>query len=109
MTRCGSPSRLTPASDVYIALEYVCASCGARFESFELRAAQPEAIPHPSCGGLSLRVISAPAVQIPQAAPPPHAMDTRALAEGMPLSAWKKARREKRIEERRAEMKRLTS
>ena len=101
----------------YIIVEFSCAPCGRRFESLENRP-PPDAAPCPSCGESSERVISAPkhktvwasAVTTAKSDPPPspYYMDTRPLAEGMPLAEWKEKRRKMWAEKDRADLKAKT-
>lgn len=102
---------------MWIITEYLCGTCGERFESLEDRTAVPETATH-CCGGIGQRVISAPSVKVCYATattgksdgpPSPHATDTRALADGMSTSDWRISRQKKRRDERRAWARSLVS
>ncbi len=92
-------------------LEFLCDDCG-RFESLEPRATAPDALSCPDCGSLSQWVVSAPqpkVLSVPCTATvrggdmkdrPRGMLDTRALADGMPLKEWK-AKERKVTQERR--------
>lgn len=83
----------------WIMLEYECPEHG-RFDSLEPRSEAPDHKPCPICGRLSPWVISAPLGKVKigevtrgKSEPPPaHVMDTRALADGMPLHEFKATR-----------------
>ena len=86
----------------YILVEYACPLCG-RYESLEQRPA-PDVHAHPPCGRGAIRVLSAVKFK-PQygavtrgknAEPPQHALDTRPMAEGVPLHTWRERSRAKR-------------
>jgi hypothetical protein len=87
-------------------LEYDCPRCG-RFDSLERRAKIPATLPH--CGSVAYRAISAPRVKTPlisvergaSAEPPPGALDTRDIRDGMPLTQWRRNRSVQRRREAR--------
>lgn len=88
-------------------LDYACPS-GHRFESLERRADAPDSKPCP-CGDTATRAISAVVgrVKLGEATQgknpakyPDFVMDTRPLADGMPLKEWKRERRLKALKER---------
>jgi hypothetical protein len=104
-------------------LDYQCPR-GHRFESLEKRGAEPETIECPATidlagfhGGCYLPAtvtLSAPMVGTNWAGDvsrgksdprPPGVLDTRALAEGMPLKEWKQKRAEYWRDKDRAEIK----
>jgi hypothetical protein len=96
----------------FILLEFLCPTCGERFESFEDRKQPRRAIAH--CPGrMSQRVISAPRVQMPFVTVergtsqdrPATALDTRPIADGQSKSEWRKQRSEFHRARRRAEVK----
>lgn len=95
----------------WIMLEYLCPSCGLRVESLQRRGDEAEIIAH--CDTSAKRVISAPlgrmklgeAVRGIGGERPPTALDTRPLADGMPLKEWKRQRREKAVKDRWAKVK----
>lgn len=97
-------------------LEYACDRCGARTESLELRSSPAATKPCPKCKrGRAGRAVSAPLVKIPivsvsrgKSDPPPGplTMDTRPLADGMPLKEWRKKRSAIRRDRRRAQNRR---
>jgi hypothetical protein len=87
----------------YVALDYLCPECGVTFESFEKRANPASELPH--CNSLAPRVLSSPmvltqGVSVTRSSrsdgPPPGAIDTRPLADGMKHSDWKAKRRAER-------------
>ena len=79
----------------FICIEYGCAVCGQRFDSLEDRAEPAASLPH--CGQPAPRVVSAPMGRVrgtevirgESDRPPPGAMDTSALADGMPYKEWR--------------------
>lgn len=84
--------------------EYWCDPCRWRGESLETKPA-PELSVCGSCGGPAERVISAPRARVAtvkvqpvsrgKSDPlPPKALDTRALADGMPIQEFKRKRSE---------------
>lgn len=96
----------------WIMLEYGCPSCGLRFESLEPRCEQPGEL-ECECGATAPRVMSAPLGRMKLGEvtrgksdpPPPHVMDTRPLADGMPLKEFKRQRREQAVKKRWAQIK----
>lgn len=94
----------------YIVREYECPDCGAFAMTVERPS--PEVYACPGCGKESTMIASAVAGRVKLGevsrggvaeAPSPYALDTRPLAEGMPLSEFKQKRaklwREKRERE----------
>lgn len=85
-----------------IVQEYICPTHD-RFELIE--ACNEDETPRacPKCGAPSAYTISAPATHMPVGTVvtggsderPPHALDTRPLAEGMPAAEWHKKERKK--------------
>ena len=83
--------------------DYRCQKCSTTFESFEDRTAPPEVLPCQShCDGEAVRIFSAPSIGTNWLGSvnrgksderPPGVMDTRALADGKPLSEWKAERK----------------
>lgn len=100
VTMRGAPTR-------HEQVEYRCTSCSRVTEVFEERSASPQTVPcpNPACeqGGAE-RIFSAPMVGTNWAGDVVRGahderqhkavMDTRPLAEGMPMGEWKKKRRE---------------
>ena len=94
-----------------ILLDYHCPACDHRFEALVSRPAPTELAC--DCGGIGLRVISAPALRMPRASvergssaePPPNAIDTRPLAEGMTRSEWRKRRRQEGAKRRYGQLR----
>jgi len=95
-----------------ILLDYQCTACDAVHESLETRPA-PSSRACPRCGGDAGRIFSPVALGTvygyaatrgPNDAPPPGAIDTRPLAEGMSRAEWKKLRRRGRRDEVREGM-----
>lgn len=92
----------------FVMLEYACRTCGVRCESLEPRSAPTLTLSHPPCGCDSSadRVLSAVAFKPQYGAvttgkngpPPQHALDTRPMADGVPMGEWRKASRAKRRE-----------
>lgn len=88
---------------MYFLADYRCDRCGEVFESLEPRSSAP---PHPShpCGGVGERVLSAVLVRQKlgevtrgkNGPPPEHALDTRPMAEGVPMHEWRQESRAKR-------------
>lgn len=97
----------------FILLEYQCTACGASLESLEKRSAPAQTIAHPPCDAEAERVISAVAGRLKRgevtrgaSAPrPANVMDTRPLAEGMPLKEFRRQRAAKRAKERYSRIK----
>lgn len=92
-----------------ILLDYQCSTCGATHESLERRP--PPASRPCDCGGVASRVISPVAIgtvygtAVSRGAsdePPPGAIDTRPLADGMSYAEWRAKRRAGRRDEARA-------
>ena len=76
-------------------VDYQC-SCGRRVESLEdVPVSRSRPCP---CGRIADLALSAPHVRMPfvtvtrgkSDAPPPGALDTRALGDGMPMAEWRK-------------------
>ena len=97
-----------------IMLDFACAEHGV-FESLEERPG-PDAVPCPTCGDFAPWTPSPIATRLQMGAAvtggsqerPPGALDTRAIAEGMPTGKWKRETREKyRVERRDAMIKDL--
>jgi len=97
----------------FILLEYLC-ECGARIESLEDRSDPARVITHLGCGGaVAERTI--PAVKsltrwgsVSRGAsdpPPPNVMDTRPLADGMPISQFREKRRKYHRDRRLAKIR----
>lgn len=93
-----------------ILLDYQCNACGATHEALETRPA-PSSRPCPRCGDVAGRIFSPVALGTVWGAaasrgrsdePPPGAIDTRPLADGMPYREWRKRRRAGRMDELRA-------
>lgn len=100
--------------------DYCCPDCGDTTEHFEDREAPPETQPCQStdCMGEASRIFSAPkigtswagSVSTGKSDERPHSgiMDTRALADGMPVKEWKAKRskmwRDKDIAENKREL-----
>lgn len=88
----------------WIAIEYWCPSCRCRFDSLESRSDIPSRKPHRVCGTPSDRAISAPLPKVQLATvtrgksdpPPANVIDTRPLADGMPVKEWRRQYRAKR-------------
>lgn len=101
----------------YILLEYECRACGERIESLESRAAPSRIVPHAPCNAVAVRVISAPKIATQWATvtrgksdpPPPGALDTRALADGMKRSEWRAQRSKWHQDRRRAQVRNMVS
>lgn len=96
--------------------DYLCEWCLHRFESLELRAELPDTKPCEACGELAINVIGAPKPKKDTAAVHaavggksdphlPHQLDTRPLAEGMPLKEWKAKEKQKQVSRRYDELK----
>lgn len=89
-------------------LDYRCPTCGTIFESLEDRAAPSASLPH--CNTLAERTMSCPMVitqgvnvtRSTRSDPPPGAMSTQAIADGMSTSEWKARRKAERVKARRA-------
>jgi hypothetical protein len=89
----------------FILLEYDCPRCG-RFEELISRSAAESARrrPHSPCGSVAERVISAVRCMTKYGTvtrgksdpPPPHAMNTQAIADGMTTSEWRQRRKAQR-------------
>jgi hypothetical protein len=108
-----TPSPATTAMG-YVLLEFRCRHCGARIESLEDRAQPAQTIAHAGCGGLADRTISAVRSltvwgSVSRGAreepPSPGCLDTRPLADGMPLREWRAKQRAYRRDQRRAWVK----
>jgi hypothetical protein len=93
--------------------EYTCPEHGVIELLVEL-ATSGDPRPCPTCGVASERTVTAPRLNIPlgtvqrgryEASDHPMAMDTRPLADGMPLHEWKAERQKKWDAFDRAEMK----
>lgn len=86
--------------------DYRCTDCSHINESFEDRSAPPETIPcpNPTCQGEAERIFSCAKlgtnwggdVSMGKSDERPHdgILDTRAIADGMPLKEWKAKRKE---------------
>ena len=91
---------------MYRFFDYRCTTCGCATESFEDRSAPPDHVPcaNPSCDAGAERIFSAAKIGTNwsgdvvrgKSDERPHGgvLDTRALADGMPLQEWKAKRRE---------------
>ena len=96
-----------------ILVEYQCERCG-RFEALVQRPARSEA-PCLSCDATAERVISAVSLKQQLASvdrgkpeePPPGAVTTRELADGMPMQQWHEKRRRKRRDRREQQLRDL--
>lgn len=91
----------------YVIYDYRCECCGVTAERLETRPA-PTHVDCGECGAAAQRLPPCPkmgtvwgyaAHRGRNEEPPPGSFSTEALADGMPLSAWKKQRREKRRQE----------
>lgn len=95
----------------YVVLDYLCPECGETFESFERRASPSASLPH--CNSQALRTLSSPMVltqgvnvtRSSKSDPRPGALSTAALADGMSMSDWKRARKAEREKRRKAWIK----
>lgn len=100
----------------WIALEYLCPECGTIFESLERRSDPAASLPH--CNSMAERTISCPMVitqgvnvtrSVGRSDPPPGAMSTQAIADGMPTGEWKRKRSEQRKAARKAWVRKQVS
>lgn len=98
----------------WILLEYLCAACNHRTESLEVRGAESAEVPCEVCSTSSPRTVSAVMGRVPIATVergsgaerPPHAIDTRPLADGMERREWKARRRQYHRERRERQIRR---
>ena len=96
----------------FVIVEYFCETCEMRTESLEKRADVPRETAC-ECGGVAQRCISAPGLKFQNFSVdrgksderPPGVMDTRPLAEGMPLSEWRAKRRKEHWKKRVSEVR----
>lgn len=96
-----------------ILAEYACPRHGV-FEELVERPS-PDYMPCPECNDVSPWTITVAPAFKPQYgavhtgkvddAPSPHAVDTRAIADGMPVTEWRELRAKKRRERRLAEIR----
>lgn len=95
----------------WIMLEYQC-SCGDRVESLERRSDPSSSIDH-GCGEMAVRCLSAVrgSVKLGEVTrgrsepPPPEVLDTRPLADGMPLAEFRARRRKYHADRRYSQIK----
>lgn len=101
----------------WLLCDYRCEPCGVTWESLENRPA-PARVLHVACGKEADRLIGAPMPVVASAKPTPvsrgksdpppshRSVDTRAIADGVPVTQWRKKRREMWAAERYAQVKR---
>ncbi len=90
----------------WIIRDHRCNDCGKVSEHMHQRNDDPVEMPCP-CGGQAQRAISAVCGRVKlgevsrgkNGDPPPNALDTRPLADGMPMSEWKARNRKRRQDE----------
>lgn len=91
----------------WIMIEYLCPTCGQRFESLEDRAAPSAQLPH--CEAQAARVLSAVRGRVKigevrrgkNEERPPGVLNTEPLADGQPYADWRNGLKAGRMDELR--------
>lgn len=99
----------------YRLVDYRCRDC-RRVEELFVESPGPDAYICPECGGVSDKLFPAPKLHLPfvtvtqrsssDPEPPPMAMNTNKLADGMSHAEWKKERKDKWARKRWADVER---
>lgn len=105
--------RVRGDSSAPIAVEYMCTACGGTFGLTVPRPA-PESVPCVVCDGATQLVVSAPMTRVKSGEVirggsderPPWALDTRPLADGMPVHEWRAQQTKKARADERAALRR---